>query len=286
MVKFNNIFHTYNSDILSHAVTALKNINFEIQPNKITGFLGANGAGKTTCIKILLKLINPSKGEVEFHPSMGQSFFEINQNIGYMPERAYYYPSLKGLEFIFYMGQLSKLKPTEIADGIKKWAPVVGLRDEALKRSIRTYSKGMLQRLELLVTVIHDPKFIILDEPASGLDPVGRKEVKDLLVRLNSEGKTILFTTHVVSDIEDICHNVIFLKNHEVFFNGKLEDIIQSGISNYFQITFLDANKKLITQKIEKSQKDKIISEILEKKFEIYSLTPIQKSLEEVIFDV
>ncbi len=286
MVKLNSISHTYNSDILSHPVTALKNINFEILPNKITGFLGANGAGKTTCIKILLKLIRPSSGEVEYHPSMGRSLFEINQNIGYMPERAYYYPALKGQEFIFYMGQLSRMKRADITAGIKKWAPIVGLHEEALKRSIRTYSKGMLQRLGLLVTVLHDPQFIILDEPASGLDPVGRKEVKDLLVRLHSEGKTILFTTHIVSDIEDICHNVIFLKNREIFFNGKLEDIIQSGISNYFQISYLDSNKKLISQKIEKSQKNKMIAELQSNNFEIYSLTPIQKSLEEVIFDV
>ncbi len=166
MIEFNEITKIFKSDLLTQPFTALKDVSFKVADEKIVGFLGANGAGKTTSLKIAMDFIRPTSGTVTFSENLGSHKREILKNIGFLPERPYFYPHLKGREFCHFMGSLSGLSKNEINKQIEIWAPRFKI-DFALDRETRTYSKGMLQRIGFLVTLLHDPKMVILDEPLS-----------------------------------------------------------------------------------------------------------------------
>lgn len=194
MIEFCEISKVFNTDLLKKKFQALNNVSFSIPENKIIGFLGANGAGKTTSIKIGMDFIRPTSGTIKYGKSLGGSKKEAFKNIGYLPERPYFYPHLTGRDFCKYLSQLSNVKRTTFNERIDKWAPIFKI-DYALDRYINNYSKGMLQRIGFLATIIHNPKLIILDEPLSGLDPIGRKELKDVIVNLYKDGKTVFFSS-------------------------------------------------------------------------------------------
>jgi ABC-2 type transport system ATP-binding protein len=193
--------------------------------------LGANGAGKTTSIKILLKFIKADTGEIEFAESMLSGAQGLLGNIGVVPERPYFYPDLTGSEFCHFMGGLNSLNHKYVDQQMSHWARLLAI-DHALSRKVRTYSKGMLQRLGFVAALLHGPKLLILDEPMSGLDPIGRKEFKDVMLALNLEGKSIFFSSHIVQDIEEICSQLIVLKEGKLFYEGKTADLIDQSAGN------------------------------------------------------
>ena len=284
MVELESITHEYDPGLGKSKIKVLDNVTFSIPEGKITGFLGVNGAGKTTCIKILLKLIMPSKGTVSYTGILADNQLNINSYIGYMPERAYYYPYLTGEEFIFYMGELSKLKRLEIKAKMEYWRDRVNLSSDSLKRQIRTYSKGMLQRLGLLVTVLHDPLLIILDEPASGLDPIGRRDIKHLLLEFKNARKTILFTSHIISDIESIADRVIVLKDKKIIESGDISKILNHECNGRSFISGIDRNSASIQKEIATELVQVEIEKMIKENIKIISVVPIQKSLEEILF--
>ena len=235
MLKLKQIKKSFKTDLLAQPFVALDDVSFEIPEGALVGFLGANGAGKTTSLKIIMDFIRPDSGEVEFSPSMGQSKMDIFRKIGFLPERPYFYPNLTGKEFLTMLGKLSETPGEELLSRINYWTPRFNI-EHALKRPLKTYSKGMLQRIGFLATIIHDPKFIILDEPLSGLDPVGRKEMKDVITEVQKKGKTVFFSSHVVPDIEEICDRVIFLEKGKLIYDGSVQSLINSSPTSTFSI--------------------------------------------------
>lgn len=283
MLELKEISKVFNTDLLKKSFTALDNLSFHVAEGTLVGYLGANGAGKTTSIKIIMDFIRASSGEVQFSHTLGTNKREVFSNIGYLPERPFFYPHLTGRDFCYYMGQLSEVKHQRINEQITYWAPRFKI-DFALDREIKTYSKGMLQRIGFLVTLLHDPKLIILDEPLSGLDPIGRKELKDVMVEINKLGTTIFFSSHIVSDVEEVCDQVIFIKDGKQVFNGSVDEIINQNIQPQSDIIFLDG-QELQTIKIENKDKSEWIKENCEK-FDIISIKPNRPSLEEIFYNV
>lgn len=281
MLRFNNVSKKFNSDILSRSTWALKNVSFEIQPSTVVGFLGANGAGKTTCLKIAMGFIPATSGEVEFQ-GLGKTRKEIFSKVGFLPERPYFYPNLTGREFCSYMATLSGMDSQLYKESLKYWAPKLGI-EFALDRKIEKYSKGMLQRMGMLSSLVHDPELIILDEPLSGVDPIGRKELKDIIWELKNKGKTVFFSSHIVSDVEEICEKVVFLKDGEVHYQGQVDLIINQNIRPYAYIKVLEGDQ-IKTHKVSNEDKNVFLKSLLEQNKEIISVDRSKPTLEEIFY--
>lgn len=298
MIKLHNVSKIFKSDLFAQPFVALDDVSFEVPEGSMVGFLGANGAGKTTSIKIIMDFIRPTMGDIEFSSSLGLSRLEIFKNIGFLPERPYFYPTLTGHDFLHFMGNLSGLTKSSINDEVLKWAPRFKI-DHALKRELKTYSKGMLQRIGFLATILHHPQVVILDEPLSGLDPIGRKELKDVIIEVHKEGKTVFFSSHIVPDVEEICDRVIFLKDGKLAYNGPVGALINDSsvhdfvisvktdpdfrpVTKYKEVTSLPDNLKKYL--VESTRKDEFLMEMIQKKNLIFSLEMKKPSLEEIFY--
>lgn len=234
MFEFKDVSKSFSTDFWKPKVKVLKELSFKVQEGRCTGFLGANGAGKTTSLKILFKFISYDSGQVSYSNALGNDWNKIRSNIGFMPERPYFYPELTGNEFLRYMVSISGIKYADVIDSIRLNSERM-LIDHALDRKLSTYSKGMLQRIGIVTTLLHDPKMIVLDEPLSGLDPNGRADIKSLLRELNNEGKTIFFSSHIVQDVEEICSELIVISDGSLDYQGSKDKLIneRKGNSNY-----------------------------------------------------
>jgi ABC-2 type transport system ATP-binding protein len=208
-------------------VEAVKGVSFSVRKGEIFGLLGPNGAGKTTTIKSILRLIFPTEGEIEiFGRSAGDR--EAARRIGYMPENPYVYQYLKPLEFLDLCGRLVGIPRHERKQRSEAMIDMVGLRN-ALDRPIGKFSKGMMQRVGLAQALLHDPELLVLDEPMSGLDPIGRKEVRDVLLEQRARGKTLLFTSHILSDVELLCDRVVIMQRGEITSEGQVDELLESA---------------------------------------------------------
>lgn len=207
------------------AVEALKGVSFDIPAGTVTGFLGANGAGKTTCIKCLLELAFADEGEVQFFGETGLSE-NARARIGFLPERPYFYEYLTGREFLRFYGELSRrLTRKDLNSRASELLKRVGL-DHAGDRPLRSYSKGMLQRIGIAQALIHRPDFIILDEPMTGLDPDGRFEVREIIRETARQGTTVFFSSHLLPDAELLCDRLVILKEGELVYEGSTADLL------------------------------------------------------------
>ena len=208
-------------------VEAVKNASFSVRRGEIFGLLGPNGAGKTTTIKSILRLIFPSEGEIRiFGRPAGDR--EAAKRVGYMPENPYVYQYLKPLEFLDLCGRLTGISKVERRERSEAMVDKVGLR-HAVDRPIGRFSKGMMQRVGLAQALLHDPELLVLDEPMSGLDPIGRKEVRDVLLEQRARGKTLLFTSHILSDVELLCDRVVIMQRGEITSEGQVSDLLESA---------------------------------------------------------
>ena len=206
-------------------VTALSDVSLSVAQGEIFGFVGHNGAGKTTMMKILLGLLRPTNGHAEVLGSP-VGCVNVRARIGYLPESPYFYDYLTAEEFLCFYGKLAGLERETIAKRVPALLERVCLTD-ARHRQLRKFSKGMLQRIGLAQALIHDPELVILDEPMSGLDPIGRKEVRDLILALRDQGTTVFFSTHIISDVEMICDRVGILAKGRVLSVGRIEDLVK-----------------------------------------------------------
>src|SRR6202171_680913 len=203
---------------------ALDNLSLSVESGQIFGFLGANGAGKTTTLKLLMGLIYPTSGTARI---LGRDISDVamHARIGYLPENPYFYDYLTAREFLSYCGQLfgqdGHTRERRTADLLTR----VNLEKKSWDRQLRKFSKGMLQRVGLAQALVNDPEIVFLDEPMSGLDPVGRREVRDLIASLRTQGKTVFMCSHILSDIEVLCDSVAILKHGRLAQSGTLEEL-------------------------------------------------------------
>lgn len=208
-------------------VQAVRSITFTVNPGEVFGFLGPNGAGKTTTIKVLTGLIRPSAGRALVLGGPPSSI-EVRARIGFLPEQPYFYDYLKPTELLNIFGRLFGLDRKTRQRRIHDLLDRVGL-SHAKDRTLRKFSKGMLQRVGLAQALLNDPELLILDEPMSGLDPIGRKEVADLIASLKAQGKTIFFSSHILADIERLCDRVVILDRGVIKAEGRLDDLLIGG---------------------------------------------------------
>lgn len=206
MIQFSNISKSYNPGLFKKRVQAVNHLNLTILEGQVFGLIGPNGAGKSTSIRMLLGLIRPDTGEIKFG---GKSLREISiqKEIGYLPENPYLYDHLNLSELLKFCGRTSGLKNDEMKRRSWELLAKLNLLD-AQKQPLRTFSKGMLQRAGICFALLHNPSIVILDEPMSGLDPVGRKMVFDLVMELKEQGKTIFFCSHILNDVERLCDRI------------------------------------------------------------------------------
>lgn len=225
IIKTENLNKIYEGAFRGQDVHALKDLNLEIPEGEIFGYLGPNGSGKTTTIKMLLGLIFPTSGTIEILGSKAISAYRIKQNIGYLPEGAYYPDFLRGEEILAFYGKLYGLRGADLKKRINDSLEMVGM-EHARKRLLRGYSKGMRQRIGLAQALISDPKILILDEPTTGLDPIARKEIRDILIRLRDQGKTLLISSHELLEVEMISNRIGILFEGALQTIGTLEELL------------------------------------------------------------
>ena len=210
----------------SHQV--LRGVTLTVPRGVIYGFLGPNGAGKTTTLKVITGLLFADAGEISI---LGQSVEErsVRGRIGFLPESPYFYDYLSGYELLIFMGRLQGVPAARLAARIPGLIKAVGLEGKD-RLQLRKYSKGMLQRIGLAQALLNDPDLVILDEPMSGLDPIGRREVRDLILAMKDQGKTVFFSSHILADAEMICDQVAILVKGKVVQEGPLESLLSSEV--------------------------------------------------------
>ena len=223
-------------------VRAVDGIDFDVYPGEVFGLLGPNGSGKTTILKMILGLLNPSAGSLQVL-GLPPSDVRSKARIGYLPEESSLYPFLTAEETLTFYGQLFDLSRQERRSHMEQLLKMVGL-PHTRRRPIGEFSKGMARRIGLAQALINDPDLIILDEPTSGLDPVGCRQVKDLILTLARRGKTIILSSHLLADVENVCHRVLILCNGSIIIQGRIQDLLEQRES--FRLTFQSMSPELL----------------------------------------
>ncbi|MFQ5456060.1 MAG: ABC transporter ATP-binding protein [Nitrospirota bacterium] len=273
-IKIEHISKEFRTGFFMKRVKALNDLNLQVEKGTVFGFLGPNGAGKTTTIKILMGIVYPTSG---MGWVMGKEInnIDIKSKIGYLPENPYFYDYLKAIEFLDFYAQLSGMRRRERKEKIESIFDLVGLRG-CEDMQLRRFSKGMLQRVGVAQAILNDPELIILDEPMSGLDPLGRKDIRDIILKMKDEGKTIFFSTHILSDAEMICDEIGILIKGRLIDKGPLEKLLKPKIKT------IDISVKGIY--IDKLKRfSKYLSNIIEQESEIYLTLTDEDILDEII---
>src|SRR3954454_14049862 len=207
-------------------VRALDGLDLTIHRGEVFGLLGPNGSGKSTTIKLLLGLIFPTRGDAHVLGEPAGST-AINEKIGFLPEESYLYRFLNGEEILRFYGKLFKIDRKTLNRRVPELLDIVGLDAKSRKRKLREYSKGMARRIGLAQALIHDPELILLDEPTTGLDPIGTREMKDLIVSLKEQGKTVILCSHLLADVQDVCDRITILFKGRMQTLGDVKDLLQ-----------------------------------------------------------
>jgi len=271
---------------------ALQPLQLTVEDGEIFGFLGPNGAGKTTTLKLLMGLVFPSAGSARI---LGQEWTDpsVKAQIGFLPEQPYFYDYLTAHELLEYYGQLSGVPAKQRKHRVERVLEQVGLRD-VQGVQLRKFSKGMLQRVGIGQAILHDPKLVFFDEPMSGLDPMGRREVRDLMEQLKHEGKTVFFSTHILSDAEALCDRVAIIHKGELRGVGAVEDLtssVQGKVEVIWQGTQVPASIKALGAQchvtgdrvraiIAENQQDAVIDALRRERQRLIAITPVRTSLE------
>jgi ABC-2 type transport system ATP-binding protein len=271
---------------------ALRPLHLSVEEGEIFGFLGPNGAGKTTTLKMLMGLVFPTSGSARI---LGHDWTDpaIKAQIGFLPEQPYFYDHLTAHELLNYYAQLSGVPSPGRENRIERTLQRVGLHD--IKRlQLRKFSKGMLQRVGIAQAILHDPKLVFLDEPMSGLDPLGRREVRDLIEQLKQEGKTVFFSTHILSDAEALCDRVAILHQGELRGVGAVETLTSAVLGKVeviWQGTHVPASLKALGAEchvtgdrvravLPENQQDAAIDALRRERIRLIAITPLRTSLE------
>jgi ABC-2 type transport system ATP-binding protein len=242
--ELRKVYHT--GFWMNQKMVSLKGCTLKIFRGETFGLLGPNGAGKTTLLKSLLGITRPTSGRGLL---LGQALGDrtVKQRVGYLPENAYFYDYLTGWEFLQYIAGLFQIPPSIQKRRIPELLELVGLEQSAArKKQLRQYSKGMLQRIGMAQALINDPEVVFLDEPMSGLDPLGRYQIREIILSLKAQGKTIFFNSHVLSDVEKICDRVAILARGELLCIGSLQDLL--GNADLYQVKIKGGKPDVLCQ--------------------------------------
>jgi ABC-2 type transport system ATP-binding protein len=225
-VQTENLSKVYKDFWGRDKVRALEDLTLTIHRGEVFGLLGPNGSGKSTTIKLLLGLIFPTRGTAAV---LGQpaGSTTINEKIGFLPEESYLYRFLNGEEILKFYGRLFKIDRRTLNRRVPELLDIVGLDAKARKRKLREYSKGMARRIGLAQALINNPELILLDEPTTGLDPIGTREMKDLILSLKAQGKTVLLCSHLLADVQDVCDRITILFRGKMQTIGNVKDLLQ-----------------------------------------------------------
>jgi ABC-2 type transport system ATP-binding protein len=277
-------------------VRALDNLCLEVHKGEIFGFLGPNGAGKSTTIKILMNLLHASSGQARILDEP-VDHISMHRKIGYLPENPYFYDYLTPEELLTYMGSLFGISRSELSRKVDLLLENVGLKD-ARRIQLRKFSKGMVQRVGIAQTLINDPEIVFLDEPMSGLDPLGRSEVRRIITSLKEKGVTVFFSSHVLPDVEALCDRIAILNKGKLQETGALEDILKVRIEGYEIILSgmrdaMPAEIRQICDEIrpmenrlqlrvgDAARMEALLALAFQHKLELISVNPIRASLED-----
>lgn len=283
-------------------ILALDDLTLNVSGGQIFGFLGGNGAGKTTTIKTLMRLQFPTKGTARI---LGHDISDVqmHRRIGYCPENPYFYDYLTANELMDYFGRLFGYDAVTRKAKTEQLLSAVGLAEADRKRQLRKFSKGMLQRVGLAQSLINDPEIVFLDEPMSGLDPVGRREIRELIARLREKGTTIFMSTHILTDIEALCDEVAILRGGKLAAIGSLQQLLVSDeASRSLEVNVQSVAAEAIRERIEfiagasikarphgatvtildESDIDAVLSVTREAGGRLASITPVKQSLEDL----
>ena len=279
-------------------ITVLEGLNLEVHRGEVFGFLGPNGAGKTTTIKILMGLIYPTAGRATL---LGRPIGDnqAKSRLGFLPESPYFYDYLTAAEFLQFYGHLFGLRGALLEQRVTELLDLVGM-SHARNLQLRKFSKGMLQRVGIAQALINDPELVVLDEPMSGLDPVGRKEIRDLILRLKESGKTIFFSSHILHDAELLCDRVAIILRGRMVACGRVRDLVGQSATQSVEMVvdglsaeamehlrplaeklFTRGNQALVVLKSQ-HQVVNALEIVRATKGELVSLTPQKSSLEEL----
>jgi len=296
VLEVQNLVKEFRSGFLRKRIKVLNDITFSVEPGEVFGIAGPNGAGKTTIFKCILGFIKPTSGSIRIFQKPSDHS-ELKKLLGYLPENPYFYEYLSGFELMKYMGKLHGIEGKLLSKRIDELLEKVNLTS-ASKVQLRKYSKGMLQRIGIAQALINDPEFIILDEPMSGLDPLGRREVRDLILELKKSGKTVILSSHILSDLEALCDKVCFIFRGKVMKLGSIYDLYNEIDSEYEAVVQksnadLSVLEKIDTIKYEQREdyvvinfnekhKSSVIEFIQRNKMNLVSMHPIRTSLENI----
>jgi ABC-2 type transport system ATP-binding protein len=287
----------YRVGFFRKRVRVLSDLSLNVGQGEVFGYLGPNGAGKTTTLKLLMDLLRPTSGEIRI---LGRPVGDVRtkRQVGFLPEQANFYEYLTGRELLSFYGQLVGLHRSDRRERVHTLACELRI-DAALDLPLRKYSKGMLQRIGLAQALLNDPKLVLLDEPMSGLDPIGRREVRDLLLRLKSEGRTVFFSSHIIPDVEVVCDRVGILVRGRLVAQGPLDEMltarmasIEATVSRVPPELLEELDHLLMTRPVTRGDrllltvKDEdalaeLLPRLLEHKAVVHAIVPQRESLEE-----
>ena len=276
----------------------LKGVSLSVEAGEIFGYLGPNGAGKTTTLKCVLSLIFPDRGKIRIfgHPPLSA---RAKENLGYLPENPYFYDYLTAAEFLDFYARLFGLRKKEKVEKIDSLLRLVGM-EKARDLQLRKFSRGMLQRVGLAQALINDPALLFLDEPLGGLDPLGRKELRDIIVRLKKEGKTIFLCSHILQDIEMICDRVAIIVGGRVISQGALQSLISEKVlftevtlSGIDPADLIDLGEpvstlgdRILLKVVQEDNIEHLMALVHERKGRIHSLVPRTETLEDIFVEM
>lgn len=297
LIQVEGLRKVYRQGFWMRRVEAVRGISFDVARGTSFGFLGPNGAGKTTTIKILMGLMRPTGGQVHLfgRPVPGR---RSREKVGFMPENPYVYPYLTPREFVETCGRLSGLRGQALRDRTTRVLEQTGIL-YAASRQVRRLSKGMLQRTGLAAALVADPELLVLDEPMSGLDPGGRKEVRDMILEERRQGRTIFFSTHILADVPMLCDHVAILQKGKTVLSGRLDDLLKQEVQRTdVVVRGLPAElrqaceQRGLSTRVEKGQLvievkgehsvNEVLADVLRRELDVIEVAPRHETLEEI----
>ncbi len=296
VLRIENLHKTFKTGFIPKKKKILKGISLTVEEGEIFGYLGPNGAGKTTTLKCILGLLFPEKGKIEIF-DYSHLHIKAKERVGFLPENPYFYDYLTASEFLRFCSLLFPEKKTE--EKMKNLLRLVGL-EKSTNLQLRKFSRGMLQRIGLAQALLHNPSLVLLDEPLGGLDPLGRKELRDIIVHLKEEGKSVFLSSHILQDIEMICDRVAIIVDGQIINQGVLRDLISEKIL-FTEITLSglspkeleisgdcvsDQGGRILLKVFNEENVENILQRVQSKNGKIHSLIPRTETLEDLFVEI